>query len=376
MPSGSGGLDGLTFAVKDLIDVAGTPTGAGNPDWLQSQGNAVASAPVVATLLAAGAALTGKTITDELAFSLEGVNAHYGTPVNPSCPDRIPGGSSSGSAVAVAAGLVDFSLGTDTGGSVRVPASFVGVFGFRPTHGAISLAGVVPFAPSYDTVGWFARDAATLCRVGDALLPAASRSPIRRFRLVRDAFGLADPAVAAALRDQCRAFDNIAEISLFKNGMAEWRECYRVLQGAEIWARLGPWIRAARPRFGDAIAPRFADAALITPADVSRCQSLRASIAGRVEAALDDDVGLVMPTAPCAALGLNATGDQVSDFYRRALVLTSVAGHAGIPQVSLPANRVEGCPVGLSILASPGHDRALLEFAGHCADLAATTKQQ
>lgn len=376
MPSGSGALDGLTFAVKDLIDVRGTPTGAGNPDWLQSRGDAVASAPVVDALLAAGAALRGKTITDELAFSLEGVNAHYGTPVNPSCPDRIPGGSSSGSAVAVAAGLVDFALGTDTGGSVRVPASFVGVFGFRPTHGAISLAGVVPFAPSYDTVGWFARDAATLRRVGDALLPEASRPPIRRFRLVRDAFGLADPSVAAALREACTSLDIVDEISLFDQGEEEWRESYRILQGAEIWERLGPWIGSASPRFGDAIAARFADAALITPSDVSRQQPIRAAIAARVRAALDDGVGLMMPTAPCPALGRNATADQVSDFYRRALVLTSVAGHAGIPQVSVPTSRVEGCPVGLSLLASPGHDRALLETVGLRAESAGTPRRR
>src|SRR6201997_2268337 len=160
-PTGPGPLAGLDFAVKDLIDVAGHITGGGNPDWLRTHAAAARSAPVVEKLLAAGAALRGKTITDELAFSLEGGNAHYGTPLNPACPDRIPGGSSSGSASAVAARLVDFALGTDTGGSVRVPASFCGLFGFRPTHNAIPLTGVVPFAPSYDTIGWFASDAVT-----------------------------------------------------------------------------------------------------------------------------------------------------------------------------------------------------------------------
>src|SRR6201996_6799932 len=161
-PTASGPLDGLTFAVKDLIDVAGVPTGGGNPDWLRTHAPATASAPAVTALLAAGPTLHGKTITDELAFGLHANNAHYGTPITPAGQDRIPGGSSSGSGVAVAAGLVDLALGTDTGGSVRVPASFVGVFGFRPTHGAVSVAGVVPFSPSYDTVGWFARGNRTL----------------------------------------------------------------------------------------------------------------------------------------------------------------------------------------------------------------------
>jgi amidase len=367
-PTASGSLDGLTFAVKDLIDVAGTPTGGGNPDWLKAQSPAARSAPAVEALLAAGASLAGKTVTDELAFSLEGVNAHHGTPVNPACPDRIPGGSSSGSAVAVAAGLVDFAIGTDTGGSVRVPASFVGVCGFRPTHDAISLAGVVPFAPSYDTVGWFARDAAMLSRVGGVLLPKASPKPIHRFRLVRDAVALADASVATALRLACASFDIADEISLFAGQERQWLETYRVLQGAEIWTELGPWISSAKPRFGDKIAPRFVDAASITAADVARYRPIRVLIARRVREALGDGIGLLIPTAPCIALRLDAGEDEIGNFYRNALTLTSIAGHAGIPQISLPAGKVGGCPVGLSVLASPGHDRALLDLGARYAD--------
>jgi amidase len=370
MPLASGPLSGLTFAVKDLIDVAGTPTGAGNPYWLKTQSRATTSAPAVVALLAAGAALNGKTVTDELAFSLEGVNAHYGTPVNPACPDRIPGGSSSGSAVAVAARLVDFALGTDTGGSVRVPASFVGVFGFRPTHDAVSLSGVVPFAPSYDTVGWFARDVATLNAVGDVLLPKAPLAPIRELWLVRDAFALADPQVSALLRKRCGALEIDEEITLFDGAEDEWLECYRVVQGAEIWRQLGPWIRSAQPRFGEAIAPRFADAASITPAEMARWTPVRASLAARVRAMLGDGIGLVMPTAPCIALRKDAAPSEISDFYRRALALTSIAGHAGLPQISVPAGRADGCPVGLSVVASSGHDRALLEIGSRWANLA------
>jgi amidase len=362
-PTATGALNGRTFAVKDLIDVAGARTGGGNPDWLRDQAPASTSAPVVRDLLAAGATLVGKTITDELAFSLEGANAYYGTPVNPSCPDRIPGGSSSGSAVAVAGGLVDFAIGTDTGGSVRVPASFVGVLGFRPTHGAISLAGVVPFAPSYDTVGWFAGDAAMLAAVGEVLLPIASPPPIRRFRLVRDAFSLADADVSTLLLRQCEALGIDGDLTLFDSEESEWLECYRVLQGAEIWQQLGAWIRSAKPRFGEAIAPRFADAASIASSEIERYRPMRAAMAKRVRAALGDGTALVIPTAPCVALRKDADGAEVSEFYRRALALTSLAGHSGVPQVSVPAGRVNGCPVGLSMLATPGHDRALLQAA-------------
>jgi amidase len=277
--------------------------------------------------------------------------------------------------VAVAASLVDFAIGTDTGGSVRVPASFVGVFGFRPTHGAVSLAGIVPFAPSYDTVGWFASDAATLNAVGNVLLPPAAPPVIRRFRLVRDAFALADADVSATLLSQCKALNIVDEVTLFDGAGDEWLECYRVLQGYEIWQQLGYWIRSAKPRFGEAIAPRFADAASITPSDVARFKSVRAAIAATLKTAFGDGAGLVMPTAPCVALRKDAASPEIAAFYRRALTLTSVAGHAGFPQISIPAGRVDGCPVGLSILAPSGHDRALLEAASRWTNLAVESDQ-
>jgi amidase len=368
-------MNGLTFAVKDLIDVAGTRTGGGNPDWLKAQTPAVTSAPAVAALLAAGATLHGKTATDELAFGLEGANAHYGTPVNPACPDRIPGGSSSGSGVAVAAGLVDFALGTDTGGSVRVPSSFVGVFGFRPTHGAVSVEGVIPFSPSYDTVGWFARDIRTLSLAGDALLPKVDVVPIRKLRLVSDAFALAAPEVSAMLRSRCADLGISDEITLFDGTPDEWLECYRVVQCAGIWQTLGPWIHSAQPRFGDAIAARFAEASTITPAEIARWTPVRASLAARVRAMLADGVGLVIPTTPRIALRKNAPPSEYSDFYQRALTITSIAGHTGLPQISVPVADVDGCPVGLSIVGSAGHDRALHEIGSPWAKLARSKVQ-
>jgi amidase len=369
LPTAQGRLSGQTFAVKDLIDVAGHITGGGNPDWLRTHAPARRSAPAIERLLAAGAALSGKTITDELAFSLEGVNAHYGTPLNPACPDRIPGGSSSGSASAVAAGLVDFALGTDTGGSVRVPASFCGLFGFRPTHDAIPLTGVVPFAPSYDTIGWFARDMATLAAVGDVLLPQVRPLPIRRLVMARDAFALADPQVAAALRARCVALGVSDELTLFQGEEDDWLDCYRVLQGAEIRRELGPWIAATSPSFGPAIAARFADAAAISEADAARFIPLRAEFSSRVRGLFSDGTGIVIPTAPCIALRKDAAGDEIGAFYRRALTLTSIAGHAGLPQLTIPAAQADGCPVGLSILAPAGGDRALLDTSSIWANL-------
>jgi amidase len=362
-PTGRGALDGLTFAVKDLIDVEGCRTGGGNPDWLACQKPATRSAPVVAAALAAGATLVGKTVTDELAFSLEGRNVHYDRLANPVCPDRLPGGSSSGSAVSVAGGLADFALGTDTGGSVRVPANFLGLFGFRPSLGAISLEGVVPFAPSYDTVSWFARDARILARVGEALLPAQHSGPITKLKLARDAFALVDAPLAADLMAKAARLGVSCIVDLFEGREAQFFECYRVLQGAEIWQSLGGWITDKRPRFGADIAARFAGAAAITPAEVVRCAPIRAEIRDRFASLLPADTAVLMPVTPCPALSVHAPAEAIGDFYRRALTLTSAAGHCGAPQFTLPLGRWQGCPVGLSVLGPRGRDRALLKLA-------------
>src|SRR5499427_6047080 len=196
-----GPLAGLTFAAKDLFDVAGHPTGGGNPDWARSNPAPTRHAWAVQKLLDAGATLIGKTITDEVSLGIVGENAFYGTPVNPRAPGRVPGGSSSGSAAAVAAGICDTAIGTDTGGSVRVPASFCGLYGIRPTHGRLDVSGMMPQAPSSDTTGWFAREAATFAKVSSVMLDEAIPSALpTRLIVAVDAFAFADPEVAAALR--------------------------------------------------------------------------------------------------------------------------------------------------------------------------------
>ena len=357
-----GPLAGLSFVCKDLINVASTVTGGGNPDWRRTHAPAARHAPVVQRLLAAGARLIGKTITDELAFSLEGANVHEGTPTNPRCPERLPGGSSSGSAVAVAAGLADIALGTDTGGSVRVPASFCGILGFRPSHGALPLDGVLPFAPSYDTIGWFAREASVLRRVGRTLL-GEDGAPPRRWLLAQDAFDLCDRGCAEALLGVASRLGARDEIALFDGEQALWLEAYRVLQGAEIWASLGPWIRATQPRFGAAIAARFDDVAGIAPDLVARFAPIRRRIAARLDALLEPGTALVLPTAPGIAPRKDASAEEIGEFYRRALTLTCGAGHAGLPQLSLPLAEVEGCPVGLSLIGRRGSDASLLAAA-------------
>lgn len=362
-PTGSGALDGLTFVVKDLIDVAGTITGGGNPDWHGQQQPAEASAAVVQRFLQAGAALVGKTVTDELAFSLEGENEHYGTPVNPRCPDRLPGGSSSGSAVAVAARLADLGLGTDTGGSVRVPASFCGLYGWRPTHGRVPMTGVIPFAPSFDTVGLFARDATRLSFGAGALLqtPPAEKRPVRLL-VAADAFALADPEAQSPLREAAAGLGVVEEIEIYGGRAAEFLEAYTILQGLDVMRSLGAFLES-KPRFGATIAPRFEGARALDPACEPEWRAWRRDVTARMKVLLPPGTMLLLPTTPGIAPLRFLRNAHAERFYQAALTLCSVAGLAGLPAVTLPLATLDDCPLGLSVLAGRGEDEALLAFA-------------
>lgn len=364
--TGTGMLDGTRLGVKDLIDIEGAITGGGNPDWAASHAPAARDAPCVAALRRAGAHVVGKTISDELAFSLEGENAHYGTPRHPHDPQRLPGGSSSGSAAVVAWGEADLALGTDTGGSVRVPAAFCGVAAMRPTHGRISLDGVLPFAQSYDTVGWFARDTALLAEAGHALLGSSGIRPRPPLRLcvATDALALADPAVRDPLSAWARRMGIGAERSAY--GGSDWRdwlEAYAVLQGLEIQAQVGPWIRRQRPRFGAAIAPRFEAALALDPRQGTRWAEWRALAVARLAQRMAPDEAWLIPAAPCPALSRQAGAGERGAFYERALALGAVAGHAGLPQLVLPLPPGDGLPACVSFISARGNDERLLGLA-------------
>ncbi|HZZ11854.1 MAG TPA: amidase [Paraburkholderia sp.] len=371
-PTAHGPLDGLRFAVKDLIDVAGEITGGGNPDWRASHAPAPDHAACVAALLAAGATLDGKTITDELAYSLEGENHHDGTPLNPRWPHALPGGSSSGSASAVAAGDVDFALGTDTGGSVRVPAAFCGLWGMRPSHDAISLDGVLPFAPCFDTVGWMTRSIDRLAAVGDVLLPPAGPSAVERpARLVQvnEAFTARarhEPADAAILAAMAESFGAHEAITVFSGDAARWLACYQNVQDMEIDTTLGEWLRAVQPRFGPAIAPRFARLATLAergPEHAAYWRSTLRELRHALDDTLDDGTVLVLPTTPVALLAKHASGETRGRFYDDALTLNAIATLGGLPQITLPFTDHADRPLALSIIGARGSDRALLSLA-------------
>ena len=366
-PLASGPLDGLTFVAKDVLDVAGYLTGGGNPDWASRQKPATASAPAVDCLRRAGAALVGKTVTDELAFSLEGENEHYGTPLNPRAPDRLPGGSSSGSAVSVAAGLADLGLGTDTGGSVRVPASFCGLFGWRPSHGRVPLRGVVPFAPSYDTVGLLCRDGVMLQLAAQCLLGTPTASPPgARLLLAVDAFALAEPEAAAALLDAARSLDDFEEIEVFAGRSEDFLEAYVTLQGLDVVRELGDFL-ASDPTFGPTIKPRFEGVRALDAAAGARWKAWRAETTVRLRQLLPAGTFLLLPAAPSIAPLRFLRDVAAGGFYDAALTLGSIAGHAGLPAVSLPIADLHGCPLGLSIVGGFGNDEALLALAAKIA---------
>ena len=364
-----GPLAGIPFGLKDLFHVAGVPTGFGHPAWLASHPVPDTDATVLTRLLAAGARLVGKTHCDELCYSLNGQNTHYGTPVNTAAPGRLPGGSSSGSAAAVAGGLVPFAIGSDTGGSVRVPAAYCGVIGMRTTWDAVPLEGAVPFSPSYDTVGWFSKDAALFERVGRVLLAddAPAAAP-RRLLVGTDAFARALPATGEALQQALvRAADviggGLAEHTLAAEGLDAWMQDFRVIQGAGIWATHRDWLATLKPEFGGGIRERFAWVSTLTDEQVEPAARRRLDIAARLHDLLVDGTVLAIPTVPGIAPRTDTPVPELEAWRNRCLGLLCIAGHAGLPQISLPMGTVDGCPVALSLIAAPGRDTMLLDLA-------------
>lgn len=380
----SGLLDRLRFAVKDLVDVAGRRTGCGNPTWLETHPAAMVSAPCVDLLLAAGAECVGKTITDEIAFSLIGMNHFYGTPLNPAAPDRVPGGSSSGSASAVACGLVDFAIGTDTGGSVRVPASNCGIWGWRPTHGAVSVAGVMPLAPMFDTVGILARDAAVLRTASFALLgakrppqpKAAASGGIRSIRLITETFQTADPEVRNAVSSGVKLVEQACDVQTERVSIGElcddesatdwdnWRDIYRRLVGAEVLSCHGGWIESARPEFGPITAAGFEHAKTIDRSRLGEVIARREQYGRHLRRSLGPRDLLCIPTAPqVAPLKETASLDRTSRYYHLTVGFNAIAGVGRLPQVSMPLGTADGAPIGLSLIGAYGEDELLLDTA-------------
>ena len=364
----TGPLAGRTFAAKDLFDVAGYPTGGGNPDWARSHPIPTRHAWAVQRLLDAGATLIGKTITDEVSLGILGENPFEGTALNPKAPDRVPGGSSAGSASAVAQGLCDTALGTDTGGSVRVPASFCGLYGIRPTHGRLDLTGMMAQAPSSDTTGWFARDAATFARVSEVLLGESLPATLpTRLVVAVDAFGIADAETTEALQPMVHALSTLAkevrEDLLAPPGLSVWSKAQRTLQPYEGWLTFKDWLDRVNPRMQFNVASGLAYASAIPESERQWAALMRAEARARLAWLVPPGTILCMPTTPFPAPKKGLPLTTLNPLRARISCLTSHGGLTGVPQVSLPGATVGGIPVGLSIVGARGSDAALVAVA-------------
>jgi amidase len=366
--AGYGPLAGLTAAVKDMYDIAGARTGGGSPDWLEAHQPVTRNADAVQALLDAGATIIGKTICDEFFYSVTGANAHYGTPANLRAPGRLPGGSSSGSAAATAAGACDFALGSDTGGSIRIPASFCGLYGIRTTHGRVDLTDAMAMAPCFDVAGWFANGPGVFANVGHVLLQGPpSHTLIGRLVVLDDAFEQADVevdmlvgAALQAMRDLLPApvHDNAA-----REGLDAWRECFRIIQARETWLTYGDFITRHRPNLGPGIRERMEFATSVTDRDVEEARHLHARVRERIHALAPPGTILTLPTAPCIAPRIDTPAEELESFRVRAMRLTCIAGLGGLPQISIPAGTISGCPAGLSFIGWAGADEVLLDLA-------------
>jgi amidase len=371
-----GPLSGLSFMVKDLFAIAGHKVSNGNPDFYAHDHPAGMTAHAIYRLVEGGASLTGITVCDEFFYSVLGTNAHYGTPVNPRAPDHVTGGSSCGAAAAVAAKMCDFALGSDTGGSIRVPASFCGLYGLRPTHGRIDMAGATPMAPSYDTVGFLARDSQLFRNLGHLLLdgPRAD-APITRVIVAQDLFDRAEVSVEEVLWGMIEAIGEAwpapERLTIASEGIDDWREAFRIIQGFEIQSTLLPFITSHQPKLGPGIWERFQMAAAITPGEAEAARRSRIKIAEQLHELLAPGTIVLLPSTPTLppVRGI-PDGSSTAEFRRQTLECSCLAGHAGLPQISIPGAIAAGFPTGLGILGWQGGDETLLDLAVKLAPLA------
>ncbi|WUW19468.1 amidase family protein [Streptomyces sp. NBC_01463] len=375
-PVAAAGLAGARVAVKDVIDLAGAPTGNGHPLLLAEAATASRHASCVSRVLDAGGVTAGKAHTDELAYSLGGTNAHYGAPANPAAPGRLTGGSSSGTAAAVAGRLADVGLGTDTAGSIRVPASYCGLYGLRPTHPRADLTGISPLAPSFDTPGLLTRTLPLMRDAAAALLAGTESGDLTTRRLLApaDLWSLAAPDVRAALSpalarlaaglgvepDRTSLFDDRAPVP-----HAAARDAFTTVQAAEVWRAHGRWITRARPEFGPNVAARLRMAGRVGRDREESARACAAAVARWLGEHLAGAV-LAIPATPTPAPAYGEPGTGV----REALLgLTCLAGLGGLPALTVPGPRAGGLPVGICLLSAPGGDEQLL-VAGAFAEAA------
>ena len=357
-------LSKLNFVVKDMCKIKNHRTSCGNPDFYEKCQPADDFAPFLKKILEAGATLKGITICDEFFYSLIGENGHYGTPTNLNAPGCVPGGSSSGSAAALTTNLYDFSIGSDTGGSVRVPASFCGLFGIRPTHNRINTEDVYPMAPSFDTLGWFAKDIDIFKNIGSVLLNSNEKTEFsfKEFVIAEDILELASPEIVKIFNNYINdKFPEIKKIRLSKHNKEKIADNFRILQGGEIKENIIPWILENKPKISPEINNRIEMAMKITTDEINKAQKFREKLKLEIDKSLPKEIIALFPTTPFSSLKCGQSDEQLASYRKKLMEFTSIAGMTSRPQISMPKFKDNTGPIGISLLGWQYSDEILLQ---------------
>ena len=363
-----GPLSDLTFVVKDMCEIKGFKSSCGNPDFYEKCEVASDFAPFLKNILNKGATLKGITICDEFFYSLIGENGHYGTPANLNAPGCVPGGSSSGSAAALTTDLYDFSIGSDTGGSVRVPASFCGLLGIRPTHNRINTKGVYPMAPTFDTIGWFAKDIKTFKKIGFTVLNQKdkTKNSFKDFVIAEDILELANSDIINLFNNYINnSFPEIKKIRLSKHNKDVIADNFRILQGGEIVENVIPWILKNKPKISPEINNRIEMAIKITKDEINQAVKFRENLKKEIELTLPEGLIALFPTTPFSSPKCGQSDEQLSSYRKKLMEFTSIAGMTSRPQISIPKFKDNTGPIGISLLGWRYSDEILLETLTH-----------
>ena len=358
-----GNLLDMRFLCKDMCQIKGFKTSCGNPDFYKHTAEATENAPFLEKILNEGAILEGITICDEFFYSIIGENIHYGTPSNKNAPNCVPGGSSSGSAAALTQINYDFTIGTDTGGSVRVPASFCGIYGFRPTHGRINLNKVYPMSESFDTLGWFSNNKSNMLKVGKVFFDHFEEIPIEQKNILIpiDIINNLDENIKSQFYDYCEnKFKNLKKVQLSKYNKSELAECFRVIQGYEIKLSMLPWIQKYNPKISTEINSRFEVTKNITVNMYNESINLRKEFVSELDKNLSKEALIIFPTTPFSAPITGQSDDDLSELRKKVMEFTCIGGLSSRPQISIPKFKGSTGPIGLSVLGNKSADEIIL----------------
>lgn len=366
-----GPLSEYVFAVKDVFQIQGSTYSNGHPKWLETHEPDAFTSSAIIKALEAGADLVGKTVCDELCYSISGENWHYGSPINPRDPRRLTGGSSGGTGAAVAGGLVDFAYGSDCLGSVRVPASYTGLLGIRPTYKRIANDGEAPYCESMDVLGYVAKDPDVFSNVSDVLLGEDDQHvSYSKLLIIEDLFEMLEPSVRKALQPALEFIEDKVEttetISLGQETLDKWVKTFQVVQGYEVWESYGGWMNKYRPTLPPGQKERLKTASQITLQEYENALREKEEIEQFIEELVALDTLLCLPTAGSIAPLKSAGLKEINRNRARSSSLLCISPLSGTPQVTLPLVEMENVPLGISLLGAKGTDRQLVAFSTDC----------